>query len=236
MDTPVTLPSKILIGMDDVFDYIPLVSTLTNLVDIFIKYVILPHLSAESVQNNHYYSHLEQKQLWRCLVLSIPCGIGNLALGIYDFCHRKWNDKAYMLDLVQRDEWAFQRASAKIKNDREVVIAAVTFKGTCFLYASERLQNDREVVLATVRSFGAMLADVSEIFRQDREIVMAAVTQRGTALQYAAEHLKDDYDIALAAVTQNGAALEYVSQELRDNYQISAAALFQERLARHGRR
>ena len=45
-------------------------------------------------------------------------------------------------------------AGTELKNDCEIVLAAVTQNGIALLHASEELKNDREVVLAAVTQNG----------------------------------------------------------------------------------
>jgi hypothetical protein len=47
---------------------------------------------------------------------------------------------------VQQNGRALQYASTELKNDREIVMAAVNQNGYLYQYASEALKNDREVV------------------------------------------------------------------------------------------
>jgi hypothetical protein len=73
-----------LVETDCVCDYVPFVSSLSNLVDLFQKSVILPFMAEKTILSNHYFEHLDQKKYLRCLILIIPV-IGNLIVGIYDF-------------------------------------------------------------------------------------------------------------------------------------------------------
>lgn len=95
---------------DNACDYIPFVSTLSNLIDLFQKCVVLPLVSNQSIVNSHYYTHLKNKSILRCTFLLIPV-IGNIIVGIYDFTNRKYNDKNFMLAAVKEDPWALQFAS-----------------------------------------------------------------------------------------------------------------------------
>jgi hypothetical protein len=52
---------------------------------------------------------------------------------------------------------ALEHASAQLKNDKEVVLAAVEENGDALEYASEELQNDKEVVLMAVAQDGDAL-------------------------------------------------------------------------------
>ena len=65
------------------------------------------------------------------------------------------SDRAKLLAAVQRDPFGFALydASAELKADREVVLAAVQQNGFALGYASAELRADREVVLAAVQQW-----------------------------------------------------------------------------------
>ncbi|MEM7175145.1 MAG: hypothetical protein AAF443_04355 [Chlamydiota bacterium] len=69
-------------------DYIPLVSTVTSLRDLYHKYVTLPQMQAKpdmkSTLNDLYYRSIEKKSIYRCVFLLIPF-IGNIAVALSDF-------------------------------------------------------------------------------------------------------------------------------------------------------
>lgn len=70
---------------DYVCDYTPIISTVSNLVDLFQKVVIFPLTSMGlDIKKSHYYSHLNGKSISRCIILLIPF-IGNFIIGMYDF-------------------------------------------------------------------------------------------------------------------------------------------------------
>ena len=54
-----------------------------------------------------------------------------------------------------------------MKNDKEVVLAAVKQDGPALMYANTELKNDREVVLAAVRKNCAALLNVGDELRQE---------------------------------------------------------------------
>lgn len=79
--------SSLLVKADRLCDYIPLVSTVSNLIDLFQKYVVLPFLHQDTIKASRYYQHLQQKSFLRCIALIIPI-LGNIIVGIYDLVHR----------------------------------------------------------------------------------------------------------------------------------------------------
>ena len=76
------------------------------------------------------------------------------------------------------------------------------------------MKNDPEVVMAAVHQTGLALMFASA-FQNDKAVVMAAVTQDGRALEFAT--LRADPDIACAAVKNNPTALEFVDPSLDEN-------------------
>jgi hypothetical protein len=76
--------SNSLVKTDRICDYVPLISTASNLVAIFEKFVVLPFIESSKKLSNRYYALIENKSLLRCLILLIPL-IGNIIIGIFDF-------------------------------------------------------------------------------------------------------------------------------------------------------
>ncbi|MCX6988854.1 MAG: DUF4116 domain-containing protein, partial [Chlamydiae bacterium] len=80
-------------------------------------------------------------------------------------------------------------------------------EGWALAYASDELKNDKEVVLAAVAHSGQYfhtpgpLQYASAGLRGDKEVVMAAMTRHGLqVLKYASDALKADKGFVLAAV------------------------------------
>jgi len=84
-----------LIRIDQVCDYVPLASTITNLVDIFEKCGFCDCCSSESTNLNRYFSHVKDKSSLRCVILLVPI-LGNTIVGIYDLIqnhHAEGNER-----------------------------------------------------------------------------------------------------------------------------------------------
>jgi len=117
---------------------------------------------------------------------------------------------------VQRNRHALRSAPEKMKNVKEVVMAAVQKDGSYGLrYAAEDMKNDKEVVMAAVQQNGHALQYAPEDMKQDKEVVMAAVQQNGMALEYAPEDMKKDKEVVMAAVQQNASALKNAPEDMR---------------------
>ena len=136
-----------------------------------------------------------------------------------------WDNKAFVLAVVQQKGMYLRSASKRLQADRDVVLAAVKQDGLALQHASPELQADREVVTEAVQQDGLALKYASPKLRADREVVMAAVQQSGRALEHASPELQADREVVMAAVQQSGRALAFASKELRADQGVVLAAV-----------
>ncbi|USE39613.1 DUF4116 domain-containing protein [Endozoicomonas sp. SCSIO W0465] len=87
-------------------------------------------------------------------------------------------------------------------------------------YASQAVRNDKDVVLPAITLHPNDLKYVSEEPKSDKAIVMAAVTQKGFQLEYASPELQDDDEVVMAALAQEPMALGCASERIRSNKNI----------------
>lgn len=215
------------IKTDYICDYIPIISSGSNLIALFQKYVVIPFLSNSSITQKPYYVHLQQKSFFRCVTLLVPV-IGNIMIIIYDLSNRKYNNKNFMLAAVRQNAWKLASASEPLKDDKEVVLAAVQRNGWVLQLASERLKNDKEVVLAALReSVGGPIRYVGKQLKNDREVMLVAVQLNFLALEHASEKLKDNKEFVLAAVQNSFVSLNFASERLKKDRNFLLAALLQ---------
>lgn len=78
--------NNLLVKTDHFCDCTPF-SPITNLVNLFLKCVVLPFVGKTTIESNHYYKHMNEKSFIRCFSLLIP-GAG-IIVGIYDFSKKK---------------------------------------------------------------------------------------------------------------------------------------------------
>mmetsp|Transcript_37836 Transcript_37836/g.48993 ORF Transcript_37836/g.48993 Transcript_37836/m.48993 type:complete len:98 (+) Transcript_37836:156-449(+) len=87
-------------------------------------------------------------------------------------------------------------------NDKELVIDCIkkSKNGYNLKYASLELRNDVEVVIAAVEEDGGALqcADLTGILRGNREVALAACLQDGESLEYVAFDLRGNSEIVIA--------------------------------------
>lgn len=80
--------AKALVAIDQIADFIPIISTITNLEDISQKIImdLGKMISHQKPSENYYYKNLDQKSYWQCMCGLIPA-FGNAIIGsikIYD--------------------------------------------------------------------------------------------------------------------------------------------------------
>jgi hypothetical protein len=128
---------------------------------------------------------------------------------------------------------ALQFASAYLRHDPDIALAAVTKYGMALEHVPEQMRDNRTFVLMAVSQTGIALEFASPRIQDDKELAMVACGNRGNALEFASERLRKDRDVAHAAVAQNGLALQFVDDELLEDAFILFVAVSQIGYALH---
>jgi len=148
---------------------------------------------------------------------------GRLALRRLDETAKE--DRELVLAAVSRCGGALAHASEALRADREVVLVALGRDPLALGFAAPSLQGDRKVVLVAVRSCGQALQHASEALRNDPEVVLAAMGNSWRALEHASPELRSDRSFVLSAVEEHGSALLFASPELRSSREVVLAAV-----------
>jgi Domain of unknown function (DUF4116) len=134
------------------------------------------------------------------------------------------SDREFILTaILQCKTPCLEFADPLLRNNKDLVLKAVKWRGKNLKYASNSLKNDREIVLAAVKENGLSLKFASNILKANREIVSAAISDTGHALKFASDELKNDKELVLKAVTKSKNAFMYASQELKVDREIISA-------------
>mmetsp|Transcript_39264 Transcript_39264/g.87881 ORF Transcript_39264/g.87881 Transcript_39264/m.87881 type:complete len:262 (+) Transcript_39264:108-893(+) len=120
---------------------------------------------------------------------------------------------------------AFWAAPDELKEDREVLLAAVSLDGAALACAPDELREDRGLVLMAVTTHGEALEHAALQLAADREVALAAVSSAGVALEFVGPALCSDRDLVMAAVVQDGWALSFASSELQCDREVVLAAI-----------
>jgi hypothetical protein len=138
------------------------------------------------------------------------------------------DDMEVVLAAIQNDGKAISHVSDNLKNNVDLVFDSLKNSAglSYFNYLPLELQN-RENLLLALKNGGGLIGDIPINLRSDKEIVMFAVKDYGENLCQASTELKNDKEIVLAAVKSSGEVLENVSNELRNDPEIVLAAVSQ---------
>lgn len=96
------------------------------------------------------------------------------------------------LDHIRMGERFINKVFDKFRDNKRVVLEAVSQKGYALNGASPRLKDDRDVVLRAVKNYGYSLQFASDRLKADKEIVLEAIRQNLGSLLFADKALKDE--------------------------------------------
>ena len=120
---------------------------------------------------------------------------------------RAAHDREMVLAIVQRHPYFLNNASAVLRADREVVLAAVTVCGDALMFASTARRADREVVMAAVQQYPWALKHASAGLQADLHIAHASCTSNAWTLKTLSAEQLASRAAVLAAVKESGYAL-----------------------------
>ena len=133
------------------------------------------------------------------------------------------NDKEVMLKIVSKNSLALSNASQELKDDRELVMAAIQNRQSsapqAIQYASNKLKSDRRIARAVLRhGYGIKaLKHLPRKLREDHKLVLLAVKSSSEecnktyeTLSELSEQMVEDPDIVFEAVKRRGSNLRFV--------------------------
>lgn len=118
----------------------------------------------------------------------------------------------------------FRHASERLRGDKELAIEAVKIAYWNLSYCSDELRDDEDVVSAAIMQNGLALEDASERLRGHRRTVIKSFSSC-FRLKHVGEHLKDDEDLVLKAIKIDSNVYIEISDRLRDSKKFALEAL-----------
>ena len=91
------------------------------------------------------------------------------------------------LQILEENPGELDLVSINMRNNEEVVLAAVQQNFHALRFASDEMRNNQVVVLAAIQQNVNALRHASDEMRNNLEVVLAAVQQHGWALQFASD-------------------------------------------------
>lgn len=212
---------------DIILDYVPVVSTATNLIDLFQKTVVFPFVSDEDIAASHYFKYINEKDAFRCLTLLVPV-IGNIAVLFYDLSM----NPEFMLEAIREMGYVvLQFAHSQLTSNKEFMLAAVKIDGGCLSYASNRLKDDIEVVNeAAEQNIWALLFASKKLMNNSSFVVRLVVKKDLRAFAFASPRLRND-DHFVMEIIQNiepknvSEVIACLDEDMRNNQNLMLSAI-----------
>lgn len=138
-----------------------------------------------------------------------------------------WENKAYAIKAVTESATSYEIIAHYLKDDEDVLKAAVSKCGIPMKYASSRLKGNREIALLSLKNdrFGSAYEYLSEELRADKEVTLAAMKAEGMNLSHSSLELQDDKDVVLTAVHHFADNLVAASARLKNDKEVVLAAV-----------
>lgn len=196
-------PSTVLTVTDYVCDYTPLVSTCSNIVDLFLKAVISINrhcCNGNLGQKNRYFKHLDNKSVLRCLGAAIPF-VGNGVVAIYDIC-----------SLVKKFK---TREKERVLEEKERDLEVFDNKVTVFICVNII---DEEILIQIDAAFKKIEQNLNSVKdKKDKEQTLAIeqLTRQVNCIAIAVEDLQHHiYDFAVAGKLIDAASAQLEPMEI----------------------
>merc|ERR1719199_770635 len=104
--------------------------------------------------------------------------------------------------------------------------------GAALRFASAELRGDKDLVLAAIEGFPAALEDAAPVLQDDRMFILEAMKRNGKALDFARPEFQVDREIAWTAA-QGLMVINFESQDevLRTDKELQIAAMMEDGMA-----
>ena len=129
-------------------------------------------------------------------------------------------NKEFMLEMVKQNGYFLMYASDDLKDDFDLVKAAINNDAFSLRYASKRFLEDKKIVLEAIQKCGSLYPNLDLKLRSDFDILFYALDSYNLALYYTSEELKDNFIICKKAASKYGMSIANISHRLRDNKEI----------------
>jgi hypothetical protein len=211
-----------LVHFDKVSDYVPVLSTFTNLVDLFQKCVVMRFMKPEDIQKSYYYTHLKNKEIRVCVALLVPV-LGNILVYLYQSIVKKVENNAHvapllapvsvdpkttlraaMLDAIKEDSKAIDKVPAELKKDSKFMIAAMKIDPYTLLEADEELKKSPDFILEALAenksweqeghkdAFNCICEITSDVLKRNLDFMLKAIRIDSDPLLFTYETLTEE--------------------------------------------
>lgn len=130
-------------------------------------------------------------------------------------CKKIFDKIDWIMCSLAKDHGALEYVSEALRNEKALVLEAVSKDGLALLHASLELQVDRDLIIAALKALKSepehykyrKIFTFFSAFGDNRDVMLFAVKFDGNLLQYGSPRLQDDREIILEAVRENPEAI-----------------------------
>ena len=129
-------------------------------------------------------------------------------------------DRNSIIDLLRKNGQLLKFLNFDLKNDKEIVLAAVSNNGDALLYAGENLKNDKEIALNSVKNSAKSYYYIGDTLKNDKEIAIEAIRNNSDVYNILDKNLKYDIEVAKEYIKNRG-SIHKIPEELYKNREIA---------------
>lgn len=179
-----------LTAVDNFCDYVPVISSASAILTVFLKCVVFPRKGITAGSDNHFFRHLHHKSFTRLAVISIPV-IGNILIALFDVVTKKYSNKSNVLIEIENNRikyytYSYANISKELLDDVDVFRAI-------FKDSQNRYGYGYGLSYGLPYNEGMNLA--SERLRNTKELILEFVAQNPRVVKIASQRLQNDEDI-----------------------------------------
>lgn len=227
---------KIFVWTDQCCDYVPILSCVTNLVDLIQKISIDLFVDQSTVDQSRYYTHIQEKTYKRCFSLIFLFFLGNLIFAIYDFMHRNEDFAPPAVDNmtcrnppITSEEMEEANKQAVICNSKNVCEFKPSPEDGNKNLNNYNINEDRvfQPYLFKIKLDLNQLIRVPSSFKKNHKFMLEAVKINDKSILYASNDLKNSKKFMLAAAEINYLTLFHASYRLLndDDFMLKAVKI-----------
>lgn len=118
-------------------------------------------------------------------------------------------------------------ADRRMRSNKEVMLACVKQKGVNLCWGTQEIKNDPDIVLAAITQDWTAISHAGPFPKDNEAIMRYAITKCGRTIQLASPALKKNRDLALLACHQTWHAYFFIDESLKSDLEIAKVCLLQ---------
>ncbi len=135
------------------------------------------------------------------------------------------DNKDIVIAAVSEDGRALEFASNRLQDDDLVANIAVNNDGVGFKYISNRLKDNEELLFTAIKQYWHAIEHASDRIKKDKGLILKATEIVGLVLKFVDSSLQDDKDVVISAVSESPTALSHASDRLKDDEDVVLVAV-----------